>query len=132
MKCKKIFFLKIVKIFPAELPWRECNNDWNTETCRNPYEKPFNESCKMSDAKFPCSEVGAKYGDCEVGWFSFCCEESRILISIFRNIILTVYAALSKVFWIKLKILIWLYVILYLLIKCPSYMNNTRYSLPYT
>ena len=72
-------------MFSLELPWRECNNEWNTETCRNPYEKPFNESCKMSEAKFPCSEVGAKYGDCEVGWLSVGCEESRILISIFRK-----------------------------------------------
>jgi len=51
----------------SELPWRECNNEWNTETCRNPYEKPFNESCKMSEMKYPCSEVGKKYGDCEKG-----------------------------------------------------------------
>ena len=57
-----------LKCVTSELPWRDCSNDWNTETCRNPYEKPFNESCKMSDVKYPCSEVGAKYGDCEVGW----------------------------------------------------------------
>jgi len=51
----------------SELPWRECNNEWNTETCRNPYEKPFNESCKMSDIKYPCSDLEPKYGDCAKG-----------------------------------------------------------------
>ena len=49
-----------------ELPWADCNNDWNTDKCRNPYEVKFNESCKMSEDYHPCSEVGTKYGDCKV------------------------------------------------------------------
>ena len=68
----------------TELPWRECNNEWNTETCRNPYEKPFNESCKLSDLKYPCSEVGAKYRDCEVGWLCVLGRDG-VFISIFRK-----------------------------------------------
>ena len=50
----------------SELPWADCNNDWNTDKCRNPYEVKFNESCKMSDDYHPCAMVGAKYGDCKV------------------------------------------------------------------
>jgi len=49
------------------LPWKDCNNEWNTEYCRDPYDKPFNESCKLSEKYYPCSDVGAKYRDCANG-----------------------------------------------------------------
>ena len=65
-----------------ELPWADCNNDWNTDKCRNPYEVKFNESCKMSEDYHPCSEVGAKYGDCKDGAEStqavFCSFENKL------------------------------------------------------
>jgi len=51
----------------SDLPWRECTNEWNTENCRNPYDMPFNESCKLTEDYYPCSVVGAKYRDCEDG-----------------------------------------------------------------
>jgi len=28
----------------SELPWADCNNDWNTDKCRNPYEVKFNNN----------------------------------------------------------------------------------------
>lgn len=61
----------------STLPWGTCENDWNTETCRNPYEKPFNESCRLKDTL--CSILPKKYGACanesvehtEVFWCDF-------------------------------------------------------------
>ena len=55
-----------VYILCSVLPWKDCNNEWNTEYCRDPYDKPFNESCKLSEKYYPCSDVGAKYRDCAV------------------------------------------------------------------
>jgi len=64
----------------SELPWADCNNDWNTDKCRNPYEVKFNESCKMSDDYHPCAMVGAKYGDCKDG-----AESTRAVFCSFEN-----------------------------------------------
>jgi len=49
----------------ADLPWKDCSHDWNTESCRNPYEKPFAEACTLSTETFPCQDLGDDYMDCK-------------------------------------------------------------------
>ena len=56
-----------------DLPWRDCTNEWNSETCRNPYETKFDEACKLSTDLYPCADLGKDYRDCKVnpvtGWY---------------------------------------------------------------
>jgi solute carrier family 6 GABA transporter-like protein 1 len=49
--------------FTAELPWGSCTNSWNTESCRNPYDKPYNESCGPKE-NVPCIDLPAGYNGC--------------------------------------------------------------------
>lgn len=37
----KIIIIEITKLqnFKLDVPWRTCNNDWNTLSCVNPYER---------------------------------------------------------------------------------------------
>jgi solute carrier family 6 GABA transporter-like protein 1 len=53
----------------ADLPWRTCENDWNSLNCRNPYEKPFNEVCK-NRTNVPCEGLPKDYNDCKDDNFS--------------------------------------------------------------
>jgi len=47
----------------TDLPWRTCENDWNTASCRNPYDLPYSEACKTKDA-YPCSKLPSNYKNC--------------------------------------------------------------------
>ena len=71
----------------ADLPWRTCENDWNTPTCRSPYEHKVimmmmnsintlcciyhkvSDVCHLSEEKYPCAALGEDYRDCVVRYF---------------------------------------------------------------
>jgi len=48
----------------TDLPWRTCENDWNTPSCRSPYEHKVSDVCHLSEEKYPCADLGEDYRDC--------------------------------------------------------------------
>jgi len=50
----------------ADLPWRTCNNAWNTETCRNPYDVPYNQTCRPKE-NVDCVLLPSDYKGCKKG-----------------------------------------------------------------
>jgi len=50
--------------FSYDLPWKSCENDWNTDTCHDPYNKT-DIVCKETEALYNCTQLGKDYLGCK-------------------------------------------------------------------
>lgn len=54
----------------TDVPWRSCNNYWNTKTCVNPYERKelvcWNKGINYNATVKMCSLAGSNYSTNEL------------------------------------------------------------------